>query len=445
MQLSYVKLSLATHAPKTLAVYQSARVVWGDGRKTTEDCDDGNTNNNDGWSSSCIVEAGYTCINGNITRRDECSEQCGDGKDYGGFECDDGNLIDNDGCDSQWYFEEWYQWTGGNASNPDTWSKLIINATMTMSGQNKAILNFDHVMNNTEITLNDMSVSVSSNSYISTSWSASYINDTALEISIRFGGLLKGGETLNVRIINYRAIRASTGGCVRPSVFSTTLESSLQSSADSAKSISDFTGYIVFGGILMIFGILMVWGISIELIWSLINTLQIITFLPLMIEYYPDHVKIMFEILEFVNMDIEYLSGIFTRITSINGLNTASYDARFVENGIDSPLFLSNWASLITSLLFTFLALLTFAILYYVLCCQSVKQKVGKILSAYFFNNFLRFLTEGYLEITFASILNIAARPIDSTAEIVSLIISVVVAIPMIIFPFMCAALLYDK
>ena len=129
---------------------------------------------------------------------------------------------------------------------------------MTMSGQNKVILNFDHAMNKTDIKLNDMSVSVSSSRYISTSWSASYLNDTALEISISYGGMLKGGETLNVRITNYRAIRSSTGGCVRPTNFNTTLQSSLQSSADSARSISDYTGYIVLIGILIIFGILMI-------------------------------------------------------------------------------------------------------------------------------------------------------------------------------------------
>ena len=61
-----------------------------------------------------------------------------------------------------------------------------------------------------------------------------------------------------------------------------------------------------------------------------------------MIDYYPDHVKIMFEILEFVNMDIEYVSELFTHLTSIDGLNTASYNSRFVENSIDSPLFVSN-------------------------------------------------------------------------------------------------------
>ena len=61
-----------------------------------------------------------------------------------------------------------------------------------------------------------------------------------------------------------------------------------------------------------------------------------------MIDYYPEHVKIMFEILEFVNMDIELLSNIFTSLTSIDGLNTAPYSHRFTENGIESPLFLTN-------------------------------------------------------------------------------------------------------
>ena len=61
-----------------------------------------------------------------------------------------------------------------------------------------------------------------------------------------------------------------------------------------------------------------------------------------MIDYYPEHVKIMFEILEFVNMDIEFLSDLFTRLTSIDGLKTASYNSRFAENGIESPLFLTN-------------------------------------------------------------------------------------------------------
>ena len=66
-------------------------------------------------------------------------------------------------------------------------------------------------------------------------------------------------------------------------------------------------------------------------------------------------------------------------------------------------------------------------------------------MSSYFFNNFLRFFTGGYLEITFGAILNIAARPIASTAEMISISLSVIFGIPLIILPFMSDALLYDK
>ena len=78
------------------------------------------------------------------------------------------------------------------------------------------------------------------------------------------------------------------------------------------------------------------------MVWSLVNTLQIITFLPLMIPYYPEHVKIMFEILEFTNMDIEFISDLFKQFIAIDGLSLPSYNSRFLDNGIGSPLFLEN-------------------------------------------------------------------------------------------------------
>ena len=61
-----------------------------------------------------------------------------------------------------------------------------------------------------------------------------------------------------------------------------------------------------------------------------------------MVPYYPDHVKIMFNVLEFVNMDIEYLSNLFKSITKIDTLETPSYNVRFMNNGIETPLFLHN-------------------------------------------------------------------------------------------------------
>jgi fibro-slime domain-containing protein len=75
--------------------------VCGDGIVAgNEQCDDGNMVSNDGCSSTCAVEPGYTCP----TPGAACKkiEYCGDGVvnlDLG-EQCDDGNMVSGDGCSS---------------------------------------------------------------------------------------------------------------------------------------------------------------------------------------------------------------------------------------------------------------------------------------------------------------------------------------------------------
>lgn len=61
-----------------------------------------------------------------------------------------------------------------------------------------------------------------------------------------------------------------------------------------------------------------------------------------MIPNYPEHVKIMFEILEFANLEIGFISDIFKSVTGIDALDLPSYSSRFANYGVDSPLFLDN-------------------------------------------------------------------------------------------------------
>ena len=305
---------------------------------------------------------------------------------------------------------------------------------------------FDHDMYQTEITLDDLYLEIVSNINVKFSWTAEYVNSKELLITLSINSIIKGDETLKIRFINSKVFRGVYGGWVKPQELTTLLLNSLASSAESAKSISSYTEYMILSGIIVAFLLLYICGNSIEMIWSLVNTLQIITFLPLMTEYYPDHVKIMFEILEFVNIDFEFLSNMFASLLNIDDITANSYNSRFLENGIDSPLFLHNSASLIMTFLLTVIFI---CFLYLVYCTLSkfekIKNKVGALISSYFFNNFLRFFVEGYLEIYFAAWLNVMARPSDSTAEIVSLSISWVVCLVFFIFPFMVGALLYDK
>jgi len=77
-----------------------------------EHCDDGNSESNDGCSSTCTVECGYDCTGGSPST---CASTCGDGVQVAGDEeCDDGNAEDGDGCSSWCAVEE--GWTCSSAT-----------------------------------------------------------------------------------------------------------------------------------------------------------------------------------------------------------------------------------------------------------------------------------------------------------------------------------------
>jgi cysteine-rich repeat protein len=89
----------------------------------SEQCDDGNNTSGDGCDSGCHIEtggglcgngtvdAGEDCDDGNNTGGDGCSadchfEKCGDGVLNGSEECDDGNNTNGDGCSSDCHLEK---------------------------------------------------------------------------------------------------------------------------------------------------------------------------------------------------------------------------------------------------------------------------------------------------------------------------------------------------
>jgi len=78
------------------------------------------------------------------------------------------------------------------------------------------------------------------------------------------------------------------------------------------------------------------------MLWSLINTLQLISYLPLMTQFFPEHVRIMFMILKFANCDFTFLSNIFKSMIHIRITSADEYNELFAKNGISSSLFFVN-------------------------------------------------------------------------------------------------------
>lgn len=91
---------------------QIVQLLCGNGiKQDAEECDDGNTVNDDACTNDCkvarcgdtIVQEGEQCDDGNTSNTDLCTTQCrnavcGDGIQQGAEECDDGNTVNTDGC-----------------------------------------------------------------------------------------------------------------------------------------------------------------------------------------------------------------------------------------------------------------------------------------------------------------------------------------------------------
>ena len=118
-ELTTLDLPVATMIESPVIVYDPAPIC-GDGKLFGDEaCDDGNTADEDGCSSSCTVECGYGCDGGSPTTQDTCTTVCGDGMLAGYEACDDGNAADGDGCSAECGTEVGWQCTssGCNLSN----------------------------------------------------------------------------------------------------------------------------------------------------------------------------------------------------------------------------------------------------------------------------------------------------------------------------------------
>ena len=421
--------------------------ICGDGRRISlTGCDDGNTQNGDGWNSNCQIESGFNWSGGSSIKRDTCFEKWGDGKNYGGLEWDDSNNVNGDGWSSVCEYETWYEWKGGTSTSPDVCSLLEISASIgTVSTDNSVDISFNHTMFNTTIGLNDLYVQIDASSSISFSWSAAYTNATVLHLKTNVKQVLQGTEILKIKFINNKIFRGPHGGCIKPNSLNATMPNSLASSLETASSASSPLKYIIMIGILLIIGGLLLIGSSLEFIWSLVNTLQLVSYLPLMVPNYPQHVQKMFELLGFTNLDIEFISNFVKNALNLNEISAPSLNVKFSDNGITNSLFISNCASILFSLFISICTLAACATLYSLLWWSKLKMKVSNVLSSYFFNNFLRFFTEGYLEIYFGALLNVIAYNFESPVEIASFAVSSIFLFLLVLFPFMTAALIYDK
>ena len=98
--------------------------ICGDGIRFNSDSsywDDSNTSSGDGCTSSWSVESGWTWKGDSNNSADICNEIWGDGIRFNTNSSywDDGNTNDDDGWSSSWNIESNWKWSGGNSTHVD--------------------------------------------------------------------------------------------------------------------------------------------------------------------------------------------------------------------------------------------------------------------------------------------------------------------------------------
>ena len=96
--------------------------------------------------------------------------------------------------------------------------------------------------------------------------------------SVNSKTVLEGGEKITIKFANYKVFRAPRGGCLTVQELSTNLNSNLITSINTASSLSWFAKYTAYLGIVVTIVMLIVGGGSMEMLWSLLNAMQIISY-----------------------------------------------------------------------------------------------------------------------------------------------------------------------
>ena len=208
--------------------------------------------------------------------KDVWFEICGDGLDFNKNEWDDGNTKNGDGWSSTWEIEKWWECKGGTIHSPDAWNLLYITANLTRSSiPNTYDINFSTEMNKTDITLNDLLVTVSSKYNIKYTWNATYINDKTLRVSIVTSNVLIGDEIVTIKFISYKIFRGPYGGWLSIDSVTSIANNNLINSEQTASSMSVFFQFTTYTGILVTIVLIILGGGSLEMLWALLSSMQL--------------------------------------------------------------------------------------------------------------------------------------------------------------------------
>lgn len=174
-------------------------------------------------------------------------------------------------------------------------------------------------------------------------------------------------------------------------------------------------------GLLINLAVAMILGTTMEAMWSLLNAVQLLNFLPLINVDVPANMNALFELLGFANMDIQLVEEAFVNyMIEADELEQEPYNEHFEDYGLESHSILVNSAAplmLWALVVFTFPFSFAFS---KILPCHNAKRKFRSIIDGYTYNTLLRALIESYLDLIISSSVNMTRLNLNNKTERIS-------------------------
>lgn len=195
---------------------------------------------------------------------------------------------------------------------------------------------------------------------------------------------------------------------------------------------------------------------SLSLLWGLLNSLQLLTYFPLMNVILPENAKIyfdvMFEVSNFDMIPMEYFEDAIVQEVGEDDLGDEIFDAESklsdstIDAGYDSANSATNNA-LNLILLSSIICLVILGVILRLLCYkfQRVRNFLQKLKRAIFWNFILRFVLEAYLEISLANLIKLHAISDKTWFEAATSTYSISVLALMALFCLLTPVFLHKK
>ncbi|CAI2360304.1 unnamed protein product [Moneuplotes crassus] len=413
----------------------------GNGEKNlvdNESCDDGNIFNGDGCSSECTIEPNNTCtqLDGEISI---CSPNCGNGVHDPGETCDDKNSMDFDGCNSACQIEPNFVCSYDSALARDLCISMffppIVSKNIHSVETFELVYTFNDSMVNYNFTGTDISMSVySSMSSYDVTWLASFQSATELKVKYAITPLILGGngEILEVSLDNVNAFISQDKIPISNKLeFKYVFEAIPPTEeAESAGSGTSIMFVATFGLSLMIS---VLTGSSMELMWSLANTLQILFIMGLLDLHCPSNLKALISYLKYSNFDnplTKWLSSIL--IKSFKNVSSPM-NKDFSSLGFGSSSIIANSFDRMFLLFMVGIMIL----LVYLLskCCKKncIAKRIEKVDKSLRYESSTRFVVEISMTLSISILINLLYGKLDSLFEIISFMLALLLSVMLIL------------